>query len=261
MLSIEELEKKWLIYKLKSYIPHAIIVTSLMIISAIIFIVIDDSKTDTPIKKIEKVELKSKNNSVNSAQTTLNKTPKKEPEKVVTTQKDKTKREEPEKVVIAPSLNFMQEIEKDSKKRVIKKPVSKNKTTQKVSKVTTKSDTKPIVLEEEKKKITINIANENTQKEIEDVISRFKRTNSPVLSLFIAKKYYEAGNYKMAYNYALVTNGIDNEIETSWLIFAKSLVKLNQKDKAIKTLKEYINHSHSNRAKTLLNEIIAGKMK
>lgn len=113
-----------------------------------------------------------------------------------------------------------------------------------------------------KKKIVsrINIKRQDTQKDIQDVIKRFKKSNNPALSLFIAKKYYELEDFNKAYNYALITNGINNNIEDSWLIFAKSLVKLNKKSKAVETLKKYIGHSDSYRAKILLENIKSGKL-
>lgn len=255
MLSIDELERKWLIYKIKSYIPHAIIAIIIFVIALVVFMVTNSESDKTPIadtsiKKIEKVEQeptsatsKTEQNSVNSIDDTSDKKPKENSLKTTTV----------EKVIISPSFNFMNDIEKDTKQKTIKRPTKK-------ADVKKKIEIKPKV-KEEKNNIVINIGKEDTQKEIQDVIRRFKKTNSPVLSLFVARKYYELGDYTMAYNYALITNKIDSEIETSWLIFAKSLVKLNQKDKAIKTLKEYINHSHSSRARTLLDEILSGKMK
>lgn len=262
MLSIEELERKWLIYKVKTYIPHAVIAVSLIVISIIIFIV-SGSKTSQPttnntqVQKQAVVVTSSKEKNTSLPNNVSNDTHQKESSNIKT---PKEKKVELDKVVIFPSFNFMQEIEKETKERAIKKPLPKKKTTPKKTYTKKKNESVPVV-EEEKKKIIINIGKEDTQKEIQDVIRRFKKTNSPVLSLFIAKKYYEAGNYTMAYNYALITNGIDSEIEKSWLIFAKSLVKLNKKDKAIQTLQEYINHSRSSRAQTLLDEIISGKMK
>lgn len=260
MLSIEELERRWLIYRIKSYIPHAVIVVSLIVISAAIYLVMnsDESPVNTKAQKPKQQTIAaedSKEKSISSPKNVSKDEGKKESGSINT---PKEKKAEPSKVVITPSLNFMQEIEKETKQKALRKVQPKKRVAPK--KVQTKAVTKPVV-EQEKKRVVINIGKEDTQKEIQDVIKRFKKTNSPVLSLFVAKKYYEAGNYTMAYNYALITNGIDNEIETSWLIFAKSLVKLNQKDKAIKTLREYINHSHSSRAQTLLDEIISGKMK
>jgi tetratricopeptide (TPR) repeat protein len=105
----------------------------------------------------------------------------------------------------------------------------------------------------------ISIKRQNTQNDIHDIIKRFKKNTKPALSLFVAKKYYELGNYHQAYNYSLITNKINKEIKVSWLIFAKSLVKLGKKDKAISTLKKYIKQSHSSSAQILLDEIRTGK--
>ena len=107
----------------------------------------------------------------------------------------------------------------------------------------------------------INIQRKETKDDIKNVIARFQKSNNPALSLFIAKKYYEIFNYKQAYNYALITNQINAQIEDSWLIFTKSLVKLGKKKMAMKTLEEYIQNSHSNNAQLLLNEIKSGKFR
>jgi translation initiation factor 2 beta subunit (eIF-2beta)/eIF-5 len=112
--------------------------------------------------------------------------------------------------------------------------------------------------EEKKPKITIEVK-QTSAKEIQQIVKRFKKTNNPILSLFIAKKYYDMGNYNQSYNYALITNQIDNTIEDSWIIFAKSLVKLKQKGRAIKILQAYIDKSGSNKAKILLDNIKTGK--
>ena len=105
----------------------------------------------------------------------------------------------------------------------------------------------------------ISIKRQNTQDDIHDIIKRFKNNNNPALSLFVAKKYYELGNYHQAYNYSLITNKINKEIKVSWIIFAKSLVKLGKRDKAISILKKYIQQSNSSSAQILLDEIRTGK--
>ena len=105
----------------------------------------------------------------------------------------------------------------------------------------------------------IEIEKHSVDEDLSDVITRFKKTNNPVLSLFLAKKYYSMKNYDQAYNYALVTNQLDNKIDMSWIIFSKSLVKLGQKDMAISTLKTYINNSRSPNAAALLEEIQEGR--
>ncbi len=94
--------------------------------------------------------------------------------------------------------------------------------------------------------------------ELNSVIKRFNKQKKPALSLFIAKKYYELGKYQEAYNYALITNNLNPNIEESILIFSRSLVKLGQKESAVSTLQAYIRKSGSLKAKLLLSEIEKG---
>jgi len=102
------------------------------------------------------------------------------------------------------------------------------------------------------------IQRESDMKDIQDVIARFKANKNPALSLFVARRYYDIGNYQQSYNYALITNELDSNIEDSWLIFAKSLYKLDQKDMAIKTLKTYLDESGSVKAKIVLDQMEKG---
>ncbi|MEA3370260.1 MAG: hypothetical protein U9Q40_02900 [Campylobacterota bacterium] len=120
-------------------------------------------------------------------------------------------------------------------------------------------DKTPTVKQEEIQKVTIK--RRNITDDIKHIIKRFKKNNNPALSLFVAKKYYELGDYHKAYNYALITNQINSDIDASWIVFSKSLVKMNEKEMAIKTLKEYIESSHSSSAQILLDEIVSGKFK
>ncbi|HHD72834.1 MAG TPA: hypothetical protein ENL02_02830 [Epsilonproteobacteria bacterium] len=107
----------------------------------------------------------------------------------------------------------------------------------------------------------MSIQRENDMKDIQHVIKRFKKNKNPALSLFVAKRYYKIGNYQQAYNYALITNDLDNNIEDSWLIFAKSLYHLNQKDMAKKTLRTYLIDSGSVKAKITLEQMEDGSFK
>ena len=109
--------------------------------------------------------------------------------------------------------------------------------------------------------IKMIIKREETKKDLQQIIKRFQSNKSPALSLFIARKYYEFGDYSQAYNYALTTNQLNKKIEKSWIIFAKSLVKLHKKKDSIKILTQYINASHSNNAMILLNDIKTGKFR
>jgi len=171
-----------------------------------------------------------------------------------------------EKVVLSPSLNFLDNINKDETKR--DKIIKQNKQNKNLNPVQ-KKEVNTYVNKKEKSynnttsgnnnHNTIQISKQNTDEDISHVIKRFNKNNNPALSLFIAKKYYDQGKYDKSYNYALITNNISKNMEASWIIFAKSLVKLHKKNKAIDTLKKYISHSDSHKAKILLDEITSGK--
>nr|WP_321266008.1 CDC27 family protein [uncultured Sulfurimonas sp.] len=176
-----------------------------------------------------------------------------------------------DKLTLSPSLNFISNIKHSS----ITNEYNYESTVKENKKIATPKSAPPKKIKEEpikeeavKEKIQepepkhqLKIQRQNTQEDINHVIKRFNKNNNPALSLFVAKKYYEIGDYHKSYNYALITNEINDNIDASWIIFAKSLVKLNQKNEAISTLKKYIKHSNSSQARILLEEITSGKFK
>ncbi len=293
MLNTNELEKKWLHYKIKSYIPHATIVISSIIIVVIVS-TFDYVQTNNTTQNKNNTSLTASNNEplqpITQVQEIkvavvekkeLNETPQQKQKETSAAQQEIIKPIETlaieSKTVIEPSLNFIDRIRIAS--------ISQPQNVQATPTKTLQSETinAPVVeapavevVEEESKVIkkekefsfanketknSLNIKRNNSQEDINLVIKRFKKSNDPTLGLFIAKYYYDAGDYNLAYNYALITNQLDNNIEACWIIFTKSLVKLDQKDKAIQTLKDYIKHSHSSNAQTLLDEIVTGGMK
>ena len=252
MINIIELEDRWLKYKIKSFIPHAIILVSIFLISISLYnFFIIQNNTEPVSVKITVPQQIQKNLEPHTFQ-----------EKVVPS-KPIVRAQLQQPVKLTPSLDFMKKMQNSQQPQYrTEKVIVPIKTTKLIPK-------KNLVIEEESEilkpvlnslKITkINIKRKNSQNDIFEIITRFKKNNNPALSLFVAKKYYEMQNYKQAYNYALITNSINRNIESSWLIFSKSLVKLNKKEKAIRTLKKYISQSHSNSAKILLDEILSGE--
>jgi predicted Zn-dependent protease len=267
MLNLVELERRWLQYKIKSYLPYLIIAISVIIIVIVLSILMSQSSdkiadAKTTISPIEKVEVPIK---------TIEQPTKQSPQI-----KPVHKMQNSETTKLSPSMDFMRKMqnstqpyyegdsldrdEPSSQEQELKQRHQKIRNTVKEEEIIEEvvapiEDIKP----PESKKISIKI--QNTQSDIKDIIRRFKKNNNPALSLFVAKKYYELGDYHKAYNYALMTNEINRDIEASWIIFAKSLVKLGKKDMAVKTLEKYINQSQSNSAKILLDEINSGKFK
>jgi tetratricopeptide (TPR) repeat protein len=288
MLNVNSLEQQWKRYKLKSLMPYGIILSSLsllVVISVILFSEEDETTTKktlvtktlpelntTQVKTIQQVQIENKKTTSNI--------------KVMNSS---------QQLKLKPSLSFIHEIERENETRKpYVPPVQKKVTPQPVvveesiivdeplierikptQQIVEANKEKEQVVSQQKnqtlsqntineenqsmKQASINITRKTTEDDLESVIERFNKSNNPALSLFIARKYYELGQYKKSYNYALITNEINSDIESCWIIFAKSLVKLNQKEKAIQTLKKYINHSGSSRATALLDRITTGK--
>ena len=266
MLDIQDLERRWFRYKIKSYTPYGIVTFTLIVITILVVLL-----NTTQEKKSESVLQQKK-----KIQTDIipPKKPKKRVVKITHVKRTQVKIIQPKKthkeqLLLKPSLNFIHSLEHEEdefyNRDFYEKKSQKTQTFKRERKVV-----KPTVIKEkymdirpikkpQKEKHLISIERKNSENDIKEVLRRFKENNNPALSLFVAKKYYELGNYKQAYNYALITNDINHDIEASWLIFTKSLVKLNKKELAIKTLQKYINYSHSGNAKILLNEIQTGK--
>lgn len=262
MLNLHELESRWMKYKIKSMIPVSILTLFFLIITYIIYsYIITDNTFEEKVNKTSKQkEIKKvliQNESI------------KKIEPIVTNNihsTNKTTQQIPKsKTLMEPSMDFIKNIQmespdyyEDKEPQNIKKQTifKKKEAPKEIKKVTV---TEPVKIKFEENTL-LSIKRQNTQSDIQHVIARFKKSNNPTLSLFIAKKYYELKNYNQAYNYALITNEINNEIEESWIIFAKSLVKLDKKDKAIKMLQKYIANTHSQRAILLLNNIKSGKL-
>ena len=275
MLNVIELENRWRKYKVKSFIPYISILFIMIFVFILIVLFIQPQKSKElhNIKVVKKDEIKVVKKPTVHIQ-------KKDLKLIVATQEEKKQdvksKQNLKKIVLSPSLNFISDIQFSSnyqtdKKKEVKKysqttvksneiKVIEKKLKTKQKTLVTKEIKKPVVLAT-KVHATSIIKRETTKKDINDVLKRFQKNNNPALSLFVAKKYYELGDYRQAYNYALITNGISDTIETSWIIFAKSLVKLNKKDEAIKTLEKYVSHTHSDKARRLLENIISGKFR
>ncbi len=236
MLDIENLERRWLYYKIEKALPFAILSVFSLLVLFIILAFLQSQK----VQKIKKTPLIKKE----EEHLNIKKVEKKQP---IKTSSFKEEEDVKQLITLTPSLSFIDKISIEEPKTI--KPQIENSTVER----------QETPKEEEKSKIIIQ--HQDSRKDIQDVLKRFHKNNNPVLSLFIAKKYYELQEYKHAYDYALITNNIDSHIEDSWIIFAKSLVKLGKKQMAIDTLKQYINHSNSKKASMLLQNIQNGRFK
>jgi len=277
MINIRELEQRWIKYKIKSYIPYGVALSAVFVLSLTVYFLQNDKpKKEKQTLHVEKVQPAKQ--IVVQKQQVVKKATKVE-KKPQTIQPVKTIKKQPTVVrtektnIIKPSMNFIEEIENQPMQIIEEKPqqkkqhiveekvIEKNMVVEVVPQEVVQVQQEEKVVEKKQPKKMIKISRESSHGDINKLVKRFKKTNSPQLSLFIAKKYYDMGNYHQSYNYALITNQIDYNIEPSWIIFSKSLVKLGEKEQAISTLRKYIQHTQSNNAQLLLDDIVSGKFR
>ena len=274
MLNIHELERQWLRYKIKSYIPLVLSIFASVSIIALLFIYVPLSDTNSTINtpvEITKAEPFKAQTQVVTKEDPI-------PEPVIAPIElniaDNTQEQlkiepkvERNPLVLKPSLHFMDNIE-DGLTAFIEEemPIQEHVAS------SLQDNNTPIILDdnenpenisspEETNENRLNITSNHDDSDLKDVIRRFKKNKNPALSLFIAKRYYAAGEYQKSYNYALMTNEIDKNIEESWIIFSKSLVKLGQHELAMNTLKSYLKTTKSSAADVLLRKIESGTFK
>jgi len=92
-----------------------------------------------------------------------------------------------------------------------------------------------------------------------DIENRFEFAKDKSDSLFLAKYYYDKMKYAKAERWALETNKLDNTIEESWLIFAKSLAKQGKRIESLKVLRAFLGKENSAKARALMDKIRRGK--
>lgn len=110
-------------------------------------------------------------------------------------------------------------------------------------------------IEKPHKRVHLNILKSSDKNAYKAVEKRFNQFQDPDDSLFLARIYYKNAAYEKAAQWALKTNKINANIEESWIIFAKSKVKMGKVNDAIHILQSYIRQSNSQEAKQLLFKI------
>ncbi|MDP1784467.1 MAG: hypothetical protein Q8K81_03460 [Sulfuricurvum sp.] len=242
MLDISKLERRWLKYKIKRSVPYIFLITTGIIFSVTIMWLYSDNhqpKKSVTASKTLPITIKA---AVLPGDTHSENT-----------------------MLLEPSMQFMQSIEipaevipsstslkksiATSPRPAVPSPPVSTVQTPKVPIPLSKS-TQPII----KGKLT-SIKRDDATFDIHELEERFKNNSNPNLGLYIARYHYDHANYSEAYNYALKTNALNTTLDESWLIFAKSLVKLGKTDQAKKTLQLYISNSNSESAKNFLDTL------
>ena len=243
MYDIKPLEEEWKKYKKKKRKPWFVLIFSIFLILLISFTFLNYKEIDflkfNDKNKVEIVTDKSTKLLIDEALTTLEiKKPKVSEDSKTTEIKPMTVTSyENASIEVAEDLPIPEDL------KTIKKPKVKIETT---------------TIQEPRKKMHLDIIETTSVSAYKDVAKRFHQTHDTDDSLFLAKSYYRKGNYKKAEYWALQTNKVNGNIEESWLIFAKSKVKLGRKNEAIRILTAYIKRSNSAEAKSLLHKIKKG---
>jgi len=131
------------------------------------------------------------------------------------------------------------------------KPLKKPTKLVKAEKIKKKSKTLIVKKIEQKK---------STQKRIKaDIYSKlekeFKKTNDFKTALKLSRLYYASKKYKNSLKWAKIANELNDKDDGSWLLFAKTKLKMGQKEIAKKALMTYIRVYNSKKVKELLNRI------
>jgi len=243
MYDIKQLESEWKKYRKKRLKPWYIAGVSLVLITilGIVFygnLTIDFSKVTSFVNHIkldEKEITKDVNNNVllSSALTVL------EVEKVKRLVDEDAKK----------NVQTLKAIEKDSMDTsnvLVDVPILDSVTHKPVNLVDTPKN---------KKSVQIDIVETSSITAYKDVENRFFVSRDVEDALFLAKSYYKKELYEKAEFWALETNKIDDSIEESLLIFAKSKAKLGHKNEAIGILSNYIRKTVSKDAQDILSRI------
>jgi tetratricopeptide (TPR) repeat protein len=79
-------------------------------------------------------------------------------------------------------------------------------------------------------------------------------------SIKLAQEYFKEGDYKNALKWAKNANIQNKKDPRSWIIVAKSLYKLGEKDKAIKVLQIYFDYTRDKKILKIIERIKNGKI-
>ena len=118
-----------------------------------------------------------------------------------------------------------------------------------------KSRVEPVARKTKKMKFTSTSTNY-----LETMKEKFSKSKSPRDALLVAKTYYKNAEYVESEKWSLTANKLNNSLEESWLLFAKSKAKLGKTKEALKILVSYHKKSHSVKAKRLIGKIRTGQI-
>jgi len=127
---------------------------------------------------------------------------------------------------ISPEINITKQIQKRKSKKIEK--------TKKIEKIE-----KPKKVQSPKSQIKIIIKSQ--KQTLQSLVNAYNISPDYAQAIKIAKIYFNRHNYKKTIEWSKKANQIKPENPTSWLLFAKTLVKLGKSKKAKEVLSAYLN--------------------
>ena len=109
-----------------------------------------------------------------------------------------------------------------------------------------------------RKRVNIQVTSASNEESV--LREQFLKTNNPTIALELARLNFRNNNFKEAIKWSLAANDIDNSLEESWIIFAKSKYKIKQSDDAVKALREYNKNLNKASINELINKIKSGTL-
>lgn len=264
MHEYDELEKKWLKFKIKKTLLPITFITSLCVIALISILFFDFSPQNQSVEK----SLEKQSQMIQQKQ---QKEVEKKIDAIEKNQKEVTKKP-PVKVVKIPSyepnVDFLEQNMENENSQVRLQPqevvIDEEKINLSQSQPPQQQNSKVQNNQTQKQEETntnneeLSVSKSEKKFDPKEYEKRFVQTNKIKYALFLANYYYDKNDYEKSYKWAYAINQIDPTNEDGWLFFAKSLYKLNKKDDAIKVLRSYLNHYDSTAANELLRKIIQG---
>ena len=287
MRKLEELEDRWVNYKAKKIFMPIFKISSLYLVAVSLYYVYDKKENLFPglspshhMTKVLGVSMDT-NNSVMAK--VIDKETKKEEVEIKVIDKE-TKKEEVEileKVSFVPVIPVIDMEKEEGAHRVKKRVKPKRKHVPKSKKHSSKprlvkakpnayltpnelgvmgqNNAKILSVQKPHKTKKMNFTSTSVNY-VEKIKSKFSKSSNPRDALILAKLYYKNKNFEEAEKWALSANKLNNSLEDSWFLFAKSKVKLGKKEEALKILVSYYKKSNSMNAKRLIMQIKTGKI-
>ncbi len=220
---LEQLERGWLIYKLRWLLKHAaLILLALIVGGAVVYWLFSDAPSAAaPERVVEPV---------------AEPAPVKAPEPKVVIEEVLV-----EPVYLEPNYDFERELA--ARLRSQSRATPQPEPTRTASRATsdTPSTRTPVVVSQEVS--------------LEPLKEQFAQAPRFELALEIAQVYLQRGDYAGSLQWALKANEIDNEDERSWAIYATASAQMGYQEQATNSLRAYLRTRHSERLSNLLAKL------